>query len=303
MEKDQYQMQGRVCLVTGATSGIGKATALGLARQHATVILVSRNQAKGEATQQEIQAASGHHDVELLVADLSSQTSIRQLAATIVDRYPQLHVLVNNAGVFMLKRRETVDGLEMTLAVNHLAPLLLTQLLLDRLKDNAPTRIVNVCSGAHTAGRIKQELHVQKSYNVWQAYAQSKLAMLLCSYELARRLEGTGVTVNCVHPGFVFTNMGMNNVGPRTQAMARVALARLGTSPERGAQTSLYVATAPEIEQITGRYFVKCKPVPSSSQSYDEALQQRVWEESIRLVHLPEALISEGTETLAAPQG
>lgn len=289
MEQVQPQMQGRVCLVTGATSGIGKATALGLARQGARVILVARNQAKGEATRQEIQTVSGNSAVDLLLADLASQASVHQLAATVIERYPQLHVLVNNAGVFMLKRRETVDGLEMTFAVNHLAPFLLTQLLLDRLKASAPARVVNVCSGAHTSGKIDwQQLQLQKGYQVWQAYTQSKLAMLLCSYELARRLEGTGITVNCVHPGFVFTNMGMNNVGPRTQAVARFALARLGSSPERGAQTSLYVATSPEVERVTGRYFARCKPVRSSPGSYDEASQHRMWEESTRLVYLQE---------------
>lgn len=291
MDKDQSPMQGKVCLVTGATSGIGKATALGLARQQANVILVARNQAKGEVTQQEIRSAAGNPAVDLLLADLSSQASIRHLAAAVAERYPQVHVLINNAGVFMLNRRETVDGLEMTFAVNHLAPFLLTQLLLDRLKASAPARIVNVSSGAHTSGRIDwQNLQLQQSYNVWRAYAQSKLAILLCSYELARRLEGTGVTVNCVHPGFVFTNMGMNNVGPRTQALAKVILARLGDSPEKGARTSLYVATSPEIEQVTGRYFVNCQPTASSQRSYVEAAQQRLWEESARLVRLPDIL-------------
>ncbi|HLV97452.1 MAG TPA: SDR family oxidoreductase [Ktedonobacterales bacterium] len=290
MNQDQ-QMRGKVCIVTGATSGIGKATALGLARQQATVALVARNRAKGEAVRQEIQSATGNQNVDVLLADLSSQASIRQLAGDITERYPQVHVLVNNAGVFMLKRRETVDGLEMTFAVNHLAPLLLTQLLLEKLRASAPARIVNVCSGAHTTGHINwQDLQLQQRYGVWRAYAQSKLAMLLCSYELAHRLEGEAVTVNCVHPGFVFTNMGMNNVGPRTQALAKLVLARLGTSPEKGARTSIYLATSPEVEHISGRYFVNCKPTASSPRSYDEAAQRRLWEESARLVHLPDAL-------------
>lgn len=290
MQNNQPRMQGKLCLITGATSGIGKATALGLAHQGATLIIVARNQAKGETVRQEIQAATGNQAVDVLLADLSSQVAVRQLAARVAASYSQLDVLVNNAGVFMLKRQETVDGLEMTLAVNHLAPFLLTQLLLDLLKASAPARIVNVCSGAHTSGRIDwQNLQLQKGYSVWRAYAQSKLAMLLCSYELARRLEGTGVTVNCVHPGFVFTNMGMNNVGPRTQAVARWILARLGTSPEQGAKTSLYASTSPEVEPLTGRYFVKCQPTSSSPQSYDEAAQHRIWEESARLVHMPDA--------------
>ncbi len=293
MEQDQQPMQGRVCLVTGATSGIGKATALGLARQQATVILVARSQAKGEATRQEIQTTSGNQNIDVLLADLSSQASIHQLAETVAERYPRVHVLVNNAGVFMLKRRETVDGLEMTFAVNCLAPFLLTRLLLDTLRASAPARIINVSSGAHTTAQIDwQDMQLQRRYGVWRAYAQSKLALLLCSYELARRLEGEAITVNCVHPGFVFTNMGMNNVGPRLQSLAKVVLARLGASPEKGARTSLYLATSPEVEHVTGRYFVDCRPTASSPRSYDEAAQQRLWEESSRLVHLPEALSS-----------
>ena len=291
MDQDQPQMQGKVCIVTGATSGIGKATALGLARQQASVVLVARSQAKGEAARQEIQTATGNQHVDLLLADLSSQASIRQLASAITERYPHVHVLVNNAGVFMLKRRETVDGLEMTLAVNHLAPFLLTQLLLDHLRASAPARIVNVCSGAHTAGHINwQDLQLRQRYGVWRAYAQSKLAMLLCSYALVRRLEGEAITINCVHPGFVFTNMGMNNVGPRTQALAKPVLARLGASPEKGARTSLYLATSPEVDQVSGRYFVNCQPTASSPRSYDEDAQQRLWEESARLVQLSDML-------------
>jgi NAD(P)-dependent dehydrogenase (short-subunit alcohol dehydrogenase family) len=291
MDKDQQQIHSKVCIVTGATSGIGKATALGLARQQATVVLVARNRAKGEAAQQEIKAATGNQKIDLQLADLSSQASIRQLAATITERYPRVHVLVNNAGVFMLRRRETVDGLETTFAVNHLAPFLLSQLLLDRLKASAPARIVNVCSGAHTAGHINwQDLQLEQRYGVWRSYAQSKLAMLLCSYELARRLEGEQVTVNCLHPGFIFTNMGMNNVGPRTQALAKLVLARLGASPEKGAQTSIYLATSPDVDRLSGRYFEHCKPGASSPRSYDEAAQQRLWEASARLAHLSDAL-------------
>ncbi len=289
--KDREQMQGKICLVTGATSGIGKATALGLAQQGATVLMVARNQARGEAALQEVRAASGNPTIDLLLADLSSQASVRQLGATFMERYPQLHVLVNNAGVFMLKRRETVDGLEMTFAVNHLAPFLLTHILLERLKVSGPARIVNVCSDSHTSGRIDLDnLQLLKGYNVWRAYAQSKLAMLLCSYEFARRLAGTDITLNCVHPGFVFTNIGMNNVSPRIQVLARPILARLGTSPEKGARTSLYIATSPDVAQVSGQYFANCQPIASSPLSHDEALQHRLWEASARLVHLPDAI-------------
>lgn len=287
MDSAYPSMQGKICLVTGATSGIGKATALGLVRQGATVVIVGRNQARGEAARQEIQAARGNLAVDLLLADLSSQASVRQLAATFMERYDRLDVLVNNAGVFLLKRHLTGDGLEMTFAVNHLAPFLLIHLLLDCLKASAPARIVNVCSGAHFSGRIDlKDMQLEKGYNVWRAYAQSKLAMLLCSYKLARQLEGGGVTLNCLNPGFVFTNMGMSNVGPRTQALARVILSRLGSSPEKGARTSLYLAMSPEVESVNGKYFDQLMLKRSSELSYDQALQDQVWEESLRLVHL-----------------
>jgi NAD(P)-dependent dehydrogenase (short-subunit alcohol dehydrogenase family) len=288
MEQTYPSMQGKVCLVTGATSGIGKATALELARQGATVVIVGRSQLKGEAALREIQEASGNSAVDLLLADLSSQASVHELAASFLERYDHLHVLINNAGVFLLKRQLTVDGLEMTLAVNHLAPFLLTHLLLDRLKASTPARIVNVCSGSHFSGRINQEdLQLAKGYNVWRAYAQSKLVMILCSYKLARQLEGTGVTLNCLNPGFVFTNMGMSNVGPRIQQIARAILSHLGSSPEKGAQTSLYLAMSPEMEQISGKYFDQLALKPSSSRSYDQTLQEQVWQESTRLVRLP----------------
>jgi|SRR5579875_408104 NAD(P)-dependent dehydrogenase (short-subunit alcohol dehydrogenase family) len=284
----RVHMRGKVCLITGATSGIGKITARGLARQGATVVLVARNRAKGEDTVREIRATSHNPNVELLLADLSSQDSIRQLAATFIEQYPHLHVLINNAGVFMLKRQETVDGLEMTFALNHLAPFLLNHLLLDRLKASAPARVVNVCSDAHTSGRIDLDnLQLVRGYNAWRAYAQSKLAMLLCSYEQARQLEGSGVTLNCAHPGFVFTNIGMNNVGPHLQTAAKSILSRLGSSPEKGARTSIYLASSPDVEGINGKYFAKCIPIRSSPRSYDVALQRRMWEESARLVHLP----------------
>jgi NAD(P)-dependent dehydrogenase (short-subunit alcohol dehydrogenase family) len=280
-------MQGKICMVSGATSGIGKATALGLARRGATVVIVARDQARGEATLQEIRSASGNPGVNLLLADLSEQAAVRRLAAAFSERYARLHVLINNAGVFLLRRQVGVDGLEMTFAVNHLAPFLLEHLLLERLNAGAPARIVNICSDAHRSGRIDMDnLQLQQGYTVWRAYSQSKLAMLLCSYEQARRLAGAGVTLNCVHPGFVFTNMGMSNIGPRTQALARSILARIGSSPEQGARTSLYVATAPELEQVSGKYFAQGRPTRSSPLSYDTALQQRVYAHSARLVHL-----------------
>ncbi len=199
-------MQGKVCLLTGATAGIGKATALGLAQMGATVVMVSRDRARGEAAQAEIKTKSGNAAVDLLLADLSAQQSIRQLAENFQQRYTQLHVLINNAGLFMLRRRTTVDGLEMTFAVDYLAPFLLTNLLLDVLKASAPARIVNVSSNSHEAGYIKlDDLQAEHNYRSMRAYGQAKLAVVLFTYELARRLQGTGVTANCLHPGFVAT--------------------------------------------------------------------------------------------------
>ena len=280
-------MQGKICMVTGATAGVGKATALGLAQMGATVVMMARDATRGENARREIQEQSGNTAVDLLLGDLSSQASIRQLAETFKQRYSHLHVLINNAGTLMLKRTETVDGLEMTFAVNNLAPFLLTYLLLDVLKASAPARIVNVASDAHTAGDLNlQDLQTVKGYNVWRAYARSKEALVLCSYEFARRLQGTGVTINCVHPGFVYSNLGMNNVGPGVQRVARIVLSRLGSSPEEGAKTSLYLATSPDVKNITGKYFAKCVPKRSAPVTYDEALQKQVWEASARLVHV-----------------
>lgn len=281
-------MQGKICLVTGANSGIGKATALGLAQLGATVVMVCRHRAKGEAAQNEIRAKSGNNAVDLLLADLSSQQSIRQLVEVFKQRYSQLHVLINNAGVFNMTRHETVDGLEMTFAVNQLAPFLLTNLLLDVLKASAPARIVNVSSAAHEAGYIKlHDLQSEKHYRPMRTYGQSKLALVLFSYELARRLEGTRVTVNCLHPGFVVTNIGQGNIPPLARTAIRSILSLFGVSPEEGARTSIYLASSPDLEGVTGKYFVRSIPKRSAQISYDESLQHQVWEASAKLVQLP----------------
>src|SRR5467141_2955036 len=246
-------MQGKVCLLTGATSGIGKATALGLAQMGATVVMVSRDRARGEAAQAEIKTKSGNAAVDLLLADLSAQQSIRQLVENFQQRYTQLHVLINNAGLFVLRRRTTVDGLEMTFAVDYLAPFLLTNLLLDMLKASAPARIVNVSSNSHEAGYIKlDDLQAEHHYRSMRAYRQSKLAVVLFTYELARRLQGTGVTANCLHPGGVGTNLFRGLPG---FLQALIKLVTIG--PERGARTSIYLASSPEVEGITGKYFVR----------------------------------------------
>jgi NAD(P)-dependent dehydrogenase (short-subunit alcohol dehydrogenase family) len=287
MSQVNTDMQGKICLVTGANSGIGKETALGLAQMGATVVMVSRDRARGEAVQNEIKAQSGNEAVDLLLADLSSQQSIRQLAENFRQRYSQLHVLINNAGVVMLKRRETVDGLEMTFAVNQLAPFLLTNLLLDTLKASAPARIVNVSSESHEAGFIRMDdLQSKHNYRFMRVYGQSKLALVLFTYELAHRLEGTGVTANCLHPGFVATNIGQRGVGPITRRIVNLIFSRMGISPVEGAKTSIYLASSPDVEGVTGKYFVKCKPRQSAPISYDESLQRQLWEESAKLVQL-----------------
>ncbi len=281
------RMQGKICIVTGANSGIGKATALGLAQMGATVVMVCRDRARGEAAQSEIKAKSGNDAVDLLLADLSSQQSIRQLAENFKQRYTRLHVLINNAGAFYLTRHESVDGLEMTFAVNYLAPFLLTNLLLDVLKASAPARIVNVASESHEAGYIKMDdLQAKKRYRPMRAYGQSKLALVLFTYELARRLHGTGVTANCLHPGFVATHIAQGSLWPIARTAAK-SIFLFGISPEEGAKTSIYLASSRDAEGVTGKYFVKRAPKRSAPISYDESLQRQLWEESAKLVKLP----------------
>jgi NAD(P)-dependent dehydrogenase (short-subunit alcohol dehydrogenase family) len=277
-------MQGKICLVTGATSGIGKATAMGLAQRGATVVMVGRDREKSEAVQKEIKTKSGNEAVDLLLADLSSQASVQQLTENFLQRYAKLHVLINNAGMSSLRRRETVDGLEVTFAVNQLAPFLLTNVLLNVIKASAPARIINVSSDAHEAGYINMDdLQSEKRY--LRAYGQSKLALVLFTYELARRLQGTGLTANCLHPGFVATNFGQNGTGPLGRGVMNV-ISRFGMSPEEGAKTSIFLATSPEVEVVTGKYFVKSLPKRSAPITYDSSLQRQVWEESVRLVKL-----------------
>jgi NAD(P)-dependent dehydrogenase (short-subunit alcohol dehydrogenase family) len=274
----QHLMQGKICLITGANSGIGKATALGLAKLGATVVLVSRDRARGERAQSETKAQSGNPHIDLLIADLSSQNSIRQLADDFKQRYSQLHVLVNNAGVFQVRKRLTVDGLDMVFAVNQLAPFLLTNLLLDVLKASTPARIVNVSSGSHEANYLKlDDLQSEKHYRPMRAYGQSKLALVLFTYELARRLEGTGVTANCLHPGFVATNIAQRSMPLVVRLLAK-PIFLFGISPEQGAKTSVYLASSPDVEGVTGKYFVKSVPKQSAPLTHDVSLQHKLWQ-------------------------
>ena len=278
-------MRGKVCLVTGATSGIGYVTARALAEMGATVIAVGRNREKGEAIVADIKRRSGSDTVAFMRADLSSQASIRALATTFTDQYDRLHVLVNNAGGIFATRETTVDGIEMTFALDHLAPFLLTELLLPTLKASAPARVVTVSSSAQAFGKINfDDLQGAKRYSAWRAYNQAKLANVLFTYELARRLAGTGVTATCLHPGLVATGFAQNN-GDLTQRLIKAGQVFM-PSPEKGARTSIYLASSPLVEGVTGRYFVAKKPKTSSRRSYDEATARRLWEISEGLTGL-----------------
>ena len=285
MVTPEVSLAGKVCMVTGATSGIGKVAARELAKRGAVVVVVGRNEARSKATVSQIRQQTANASVEFLLADLSSQQEIRRLAREFESRYPRLDVLVNNAGAIMLSRRESVDGIEMTLALNHLAYFLLTNLLLDTLKSSAPARIVNVSSNSHEGAKLDfDDLQNRRRYWGFRAYAWSKLENILFSYELARRLEGTGVTVNALHPGLVGTNFLANN-GALGRLLKMLVVIK-GISPERGARTSIYLASSPELETVTGRYFFQEQEVPSSSASYDEDAARRLWQLSAEMTGL-----------------
>jgi NAD(P)-dependent dehydrogenase (short-subunit alcohol dehydrogenase family) len=272
-------MTGRIALVTGATGGIGKATALGLAVRGAHLAITGRDPGRAHAAAREIHAAGGG-PVDVFVADLSSQSEVRRLAAEVLQRLPRLDVLVNNVGGYWNTRRVTADGFERTFALNHLAPFLLTNLLLDRLQDSAPARVVTVSSHAHTGGRMNfDDLQGERFYSGARAYNQSKLANVLFTYELARRLRGTPVTSNALHPGMVDTSFGADDPGG-TQRLLVPFIRPFMKSPARGAATSIHVASAPELEQVTGRYFVNSAPKKSSARSYDQVVAARLWQVS-----------------------
>jgi NAD(P)-dependent dehydrogenase (short-subunit alcohol dehydrogenase family) len=274
------ELQDKVYLVTGANAGIGKSTALALAQRGATVVMVCRDRVRGEAAQAEMKAISGNDHIDLLIGDMTSLTSVRQLAQEVQTNYPQLHALINNAGGTYAKRSLTSDGIESTLALNYIGPFLLTTLLLDQLKANAPSRIVNVASMVHKFGKLKfDDLQSEQKYASLSVYGQAKLAFIMFTYELARRLDGTGVTANVLHPGGVATSyVGDNLIGK----LSKLVL----LTPEQGAQTSIYLASSPEVEHVSGTYFTKSKAVASSKASYDEQKQQQLWQ-------ITEALIAE----------
>jgi retinol dehydrogenase-12 len=285
MAQPDESLRGQVCMVTGAASGIGAVTARALAHRGAAVVLVDRDAEKGSATANRTERQTGNPAVEFIRADLSAQEEIRWLVRQFESHYRRLDVLVNNAGAIFARRQESVDGIEMTFALNYLGYFLLTNLLLDTLKASAPARIVNVSSRSHARAQIDfDDLQNRSGYHGLQAYAHSKLAIVLFTYELARRLEGTGVTANALHPGLVATDFGMHHGGVLGLVMRLFRAAFI--SPEQGAQTSIYLATSPEVEGVTGKYFVKCKDVSSSPASYNADTARRLWQVSVAYTNL-----------------
>lgn len=285
MDTDKVDMTGKTCLITGGNSGIGKATAIGLAKLGATVVIVSRDKDKGEAAIFEIRSVSRNKDIDSMVCDLSSLDSVRELAHDFMARYKQLHVLVNNAGVFLPKRVSTADGLEATFVTNHLGHFLLTNLLLGELKESSPSRIINITSSAHYGTEIDfEDLQGEKKYSGYHAYSQSKLANVLFTYLLAKKLEGTGVTVNSLHPGVVRTGFGKDQGGLMSIGV------RIGSpfmmSAESAARAVIYLATSPEVEGVSGKFFSKGHEKRSSTQSYDVASAERLWNVSAELTKL-----------------
>jgi NAD(P)-dependent dehydrogenase (short-subunit alcohol dehydrogenase family) len=276
-------------MVTGATAGIGEVTALELARLGAAVILVSRNPEKCARTAARIREETGNRAVDYFAVDLSSQSQIRQFARQFLEKYPRLEVLVNNAGAFFLNRQLSVDGIEMTFALNHLNYFLLTYLLLDTLKASAPARIVNVSSNAHFNAALDfDDLQFAHGYSAFKAYGRSKFANLLFTYELDHRLEGTGVTANALHPGLVQTDIGRSAGRWLGWAWKIMTLFRKGLTPEQGARTSIYLASSPEVRGVSGKYYDQQKAVPSDPGTYDRDASQRLWEISEQMVGLKE---------------
>ena len=276
-------MQGKTVVITGATSGIGTETARALADMGARVVLINRNPQKAEGVAEDLRrTATG--SIELVQGDMSSFASIRSAAADVLDRYPKIDVFISNAGVFRARRHETSDGLEEVFAVNHLAPFLLANLLLERLRASAPSRIVIVASEAHRGGVLDfDDLLLQRrfSFNAWKAYSRSKLSNIMFTYALARRLQGSGVTANCLHPGFVSTRLGSGNKIPIRPVY--LLLKPFTISPKKGAETSVYLASAPEVEGVNGKYFDNKRESRSSRVSLEEEPQELLWKMSAEL--------------------
>jgi retinol dehydrogenase 14 len=282
------QMTGKVCLVTGANSGIGKETALGLAELGAIVVMVVRNQEKGQKALNEIVSQTGNQSVSLMICDMSSMASIRAFAAEFKKKFSHLDVLVNNAGAEYDKRQVTAEGFEQTFAVNYLAPFLLTYDLLDLLKANAPARIINVNSGLAKNGKVDfDDLQNEKNYKGMKAYSNAKLMLMMFTYELSRRLAESGVTVNVLMPGFVATNLGKNS-GSRKSALMFTLVRPMQISAKKGAETSIFLASSDEVTDVSGKCFAKKKETQTCPASNETPAQQRLWDETIRLLNLKE---------------
>jgi retinol dehydrogenase 14 len=274
-------MGGKTVLITGGTSGIGKATAAALAAMGARVVVTGRNEERGESAVEEIRRDTGG-EVSLMLADLAVQADVRRLAEEFQERHDRLDVLVNNAGVVQSERTETPDGIETTLTVNHLAPFLLTNLLLDLLKRSAPSRIITVASEAERWAKMDlDDLQSRRKYRGMQVYGMTKLANIMFTFELAERLRGTGVAANCVHPGAVNTSFGTNNRGIMTLLFR--AFKPFMRSPEQGGDTVIYLASSPDVEEMTGKYLSDRKLITASDMAYDKDLRERLWEISEEL--------------------
>ncbi len=265
-------MRGKICLITGATSGIGRETALALGRMGATVVFTARNVEKGETTRDQIMAVSKNEMVDFLECELSSLSSVHDCCTKFREKYGGLHVLINNAGTWEKERKVSEDGIENTFAVNHLAPFLMTNLLLDLMERGSPARIISVSSGLHGGTVNFDDVEFKTKFNAMRAYRQSKLANILFIKELSRRLTGTGVTANCLMPGLVATGLSRN-----ARAFGRAFFRVFGASPEKGAVTSVYLASSPETSDISGQCFRKRKVVTTSKESNDPALARRLW--------------------------
>lgn len=274
-------MKDKTILITGATSGIGKATAIGLARMGAAIVFTSRNAQKGGSARDDIEKASGNPDIRVMPCDLSSLESVRTFCKEFRTHHPALHVLINNAGVWDFTRRESRDGIENIFAVNFLAPFLMTNLLLDLLKKSSPARIINVASGLHHGGINFDDIESKRKFSGMDAYRQSKLGIILFTRLLAKKLEGTGVTVNTAHPGMVATDLG-RDAGFFSKSFFKL----FGRPPHKGAATSIYLASSPELASVTGGYYADCKPATSSEQSHDVDLAEKLWNIAAHYVQL-----------------
>lgn len=278
-------MKNKTVVITGATSGLGKIAAEALAGMGASLILVGRNETRGGQTVAEIKSKTGNSNLTFLTANLSSMAEVKRLAGEINTGVEKIDVLLNNAGAIFMNRQTTIDGYEMTLALNHLSPFLLTNLLMNKLIGAPAARIVTVSSMAHRFANLDfNDLMSQKGYSAWRVYGTSKLANILFTYQLANNLKDTPVTANTLEPGFVKTNFGRSN-GGIYKIMVSISMI-LAISPEQGAKTSIYLASSPEVEGVNGKFFSNCKPVRSSASSYNEETGRRLWDSSLKLTGL-----------------